>query len=184
MSATRTRGELVLEMDRIWCDPAASAAIIAEQRSDAGPDLDQFRAAVRDLDVGVQRLGGGPLRHQAQANPADLPGWLRLGALDAYLGWLDGTARTCLHNPNAARPAPFCATAWRPGLLMCGNPQCSVLAAMPHGSAQDRRCDGCGHVCGPKEGITPSLLTVGPLLYAYGVCADCFADMPWGAMAS
>ncbi len=107
--------------------------------------------------------------------PAAVAGWLRLGAVDALRAFLEGTARTCLHNPSPTRFEPIFAAAWKPGLVVCQ--QCTVLFKA-HGEA-DRRCDGCGHVCaGPDhgDGIRATNLCVGALTYTAGVCVDCYAS--------
>lgn len=109
-----------------------------------------------------------------QQPAGDVPGWIRLDMLSAYVGWVAGRARTCMHSPNAARPDPVYAAAWRPGLVVCT--RCTHLLELPRGSAEDRRCDGCGRVTtGPEhgDGIRPSRVQYGPLILAFGVCGDC-----------
>ncbi|MGZ4532629.1 MAG: hypothetical protein ACXVXP_09790 [Mycobacteriaceae bacterium] len=48
---------------------------------------------------------------EASPTPARVPGWIRLGAVDALHQLLDGSARTCMHSPNRTRFEPVFAAA-------------------------------------------------------------------------
>ena len=137
-------------------------------------DLDQLDAAAADTH---RRLvdDTAPLPGVLDSRPlAELPSWLTLGACSALADFYGPAARTCLHAPHPERPGPIVAAAWRPGLTVC--PDCRHLLDPAHGSAADRTCDGCGHVCAGTEhddGITPVRLALGPLTFEAGVCAGC-----------
>lgn len=135
---------------------------------------DQMDAATRDARA-LARLGLDGATEAAVPH-ADAPEWLRLGALDTLRAWLDGTGRTCTHDPRPERPAPVLTAAWRPGLISC--PSCAPFLLRLTGEA-DRRCDRCGHVVAGVEygdGIHPSRLLLGAMVYLYGVCADCMPN--------
>jgi hypothetical protein len=134
----------------------------------APPGLaDQITAASTDAEAAVWEILG------AGSKWATLPGWAWLGALDTLVGWIQGTARTCLHTPHPERPEPVFAAAWRPGVVACR--RCTHLLRV--GSAiRDATCDGCGHVClgvAAGDGITPSAFPFGPLTFWAGACKDC-----------
>lgn len=111
--------------------------------------------------------------------PAGVPGWLRLGVLDALSTFLTGAGSTCRHNPEPHRPQPVCAVAWRPGLVVCM--RCTHLLNAPTAKA-DRTCDSCGRECGGvdvDDPIWPGVVQLGPLVWQYGTCTDCKpADLP------
>ena len=73
----------------------------------------------------------------------EIPEWLRLGLLDTHLAWVDGRAKTCLHQPNYYLLEPTFACAWKPNLVVCG--RCTHLL----GAVGDANwlCDACGHRC-------------------------------------
>lgn len=109
----------------------------------------------------------------ADAAAADVPEWLRLGAVDAVRGFLDGSARTCLHSPGPSSFRPVLAAAWRPGLVVCA--ECSHLLA-GRSQARDAACDRCGRVCAGVDAGDPVhalQLAVGALVYTAGACTDC-----------
>ncbi|AYF31475.1 hypothetical protein CSH63_29320 [Micromonospora tulbaghiae] len=113
------------------------------------------------------------------ANPAAIPGWLRLGVLDTLTTWATGNGRTCAHNPTPDRPQPVLAAAWKPGLVTCL--PCVRLFTLPRGSNLERVCDACGHQCTELDGgdgIYPAMVQLGPLVYQYGVCARCVPGEP------
>lgn len=108
------------------------------------------------------------------ATAGDLPGWLRLGLLDTLATFAAGRATTCRHNPDAARPRPVLAAAWRPGMVVC--PACAHLLSLKHNPAADAVCDSCGHQCAGVEhgdGIYPGMVQLGPMIYQYGTCGGC-----------
>ena len=103
---------------------------------------------------------------------ADIDEWLRLGLLDSYCRWADGTARTCLHAPDPRRPQPVWSAAWKPGLIVCT----ACLALLRLRGEADRRCDCCGRVCAGIEhndGIYTMTVWLGALAYQAGACKDC-----------
>ena len=156
-----------------WVESHAPAAVRAQ--------FDQLEAAAGEaldvLAVEAAILGGTGVFH---STVRDVPDWIRLGVLSAYVGWAAGKASTCMHSPHATRPHPVYAAAWKPGLVVCV--RCPHLLELPRGSAKDRTCDGYGRVTtGPEhgDGIRPSRVQYGPLILAYGVCSDCTpADCP------
>lgn len=104
------------------------------------------------------------------------PGWVRLGASDAMVMWLEGDSRTCMHDPQPLRPAPVYACAWRPSLIVCAD--CTHLLRASNAIA-DATCDGCGSVCtdvGAGDGIHQSTFVFGPLTFLMGLCGRCLAD--------
>lgn len=135
---------------------------------------DQADAAATHAHAGLnvisEVIGGGVVGLPT----AEVPDWLRLGTIDAFVAHCLGTAATCLHNPDPMRPQPVVAAAWKPGYVVCA--RCIHLLALPRGGKADRTCDVCGRVCGGIEvddGIYPSTVQLGPLLYQFGVCREC-----------
>ncbi len=140
--------------------------------------LDQADAAAGDARNLLQRVAeamGKPLHH---LHPASVDGWLRLSAVDALRGFLDGSARVCLHNPTPRRYEVIFACAWRPGLVVCA--QCIPLLKAPNKVA-DATCDRCGRVCASLAdggGIHPLVLQIGALTFNAGACPDCRPEHP------
>jgi len=137
--------------------------------------LDQADAAATDayaiLAAGAEHLGA---KGVSPALAASVPGWIRLGVIDALTSYVNGSASTCPHNPDPARPQPVLTAAWRPGLVVCR--LCTHLLALPRQSAADRTCDGCGYVCAgadDEDPIYPSMVQLGPVVYQYGACTRC-----------
>lgn len=136
--------------------------------------VDQADAAADDasaITTVIGRLIGG---QAGMVLPEDVPGWLRLGLLDSWVGYVSGRARTCRHSPSASTPQPVFAAAWRPDLITCG--VCAFLLSIKKDSVADRTCDSCGHCCTGVEaddGVYPSLIQLGPLTYMYGTCDGC-----------
>jgi len=161
-------GRAALALDALFTitDPAERAA--AQQTLDAlleqaPPGLvDQAAAAGRE--VRNRMVDAGARLSEA----ADVPDWLRLQAIEALVGFVAGTARTCRHNPSPRHPRPIVAVAWRPGLVICGG-DCRYLLALS--GDDDRRCDLCGHV--DAEGVYPTSVAVGSLVYTAGLCESC-----------
>lgn len=134
--------------------------------------VDQTKAAQRDVIAEREQVLG----HKARWAPhAGLPEWVRLGMYDALLGWSEGTAATCIHQPNFGRPEPVYAAAWKPGVVVCA--KCRHLLAVT--GVADTVCDGCGHECQgmPDDGIMPVSAFVGALSYSLGVCMSCEAEL-------
>src|SRR3954452_1771293 len=80
----------------------------------------------------ADHLGG----EEIHTTPDGIPGWLRLTLLDAFTAFVAGTARTCRHSPDALRPQPVLAAAWKPDLITCLG--CEHMFVV-RGEA-DRRC--------------------------------------------
>lgn len=148
--------------------------VVAAARAVTPPGwADQADAAVNELDFGSQRLVDTPSvgARYDRAPYSEYPEWLTLGALSTLAAWGEGDAEVCMHAPSAARPQPVHGAAWRPGLIAC--PACLHLLQLPRGSTRDRRCDGCGQVCGPNAPITSAVVVLGVLVYSVGVCPSC-----------
>lgn len=159
-----------LALDALLCRVTPEVTAAARLRAPLHL-VDQLDAATRDARA-LAAVGMHPVRRD-DVRHTDAPEWLRLGAVDTLRQWLDGTGRTCTHDPHPERPAPVVAAAWRPGLVSCV--ACAPYLLRLTGEA-DARCDRCGHVTAgldAGEGIHPCRLLLGPLVYAYGVCADC-----------
>jgi hypothetical protein len=139
-----------------------------------GHILDQADAAVDETLVMTKALAALLGARSGAVYPDELPGWLRLVVLDAWVGYVTGRARTCRHNPSAASPRPVFAAAWKPDLITCAG--CIVLLSLRKDSAADRTCDACGHCCAgvdDNDGIYPALIQLGPMTFQYGTCIDC-----------
>ncbi|MEU5872488.1 hypothetical protein AB0A73_13150 [Glycomyces sp. NPDC047369] len=149
------------------------------------PDYDRFIAQVRQaVPVGLvdqldaaatqatqvataaARFTGGC--DTAAATAAELPGWLRLGLLDALTRWADGKATTCRHSPDPDRPEPVLTAAWKPGLVTCV--RCAHLWSL--GRTANLTCDCCGAICLPDQ-MNPGMTQFGALIFQYGTCDDC-----------
>lgn len=131
--------------------------------------VDQADAATDETLLFTKAMGELLGARSGAAYPEDLPGWLRLGVLDAWCGYASGRARTCRHQPSAHTPQPVFAAAWKPDLITCGS--CVFLFSIKKNSAADRTCDACGHCA--DDGVYPAMIQFGPLVFQYGVCADC-----------
>lgn len=133
--------------------------------------VDQLTAASRDATAVAAY--GIDLQSTEGHGYDGIPGWLRLGALDALLTWAQGLGSTCIHDPSPKRPEPVHAAAWRPGLVSCT--RCVAYLFRLTGDA-DARCDCCGRVTDGVEAgdpIYPSRLVFGALVYHFGTCPDC-----------
>ncbi|MFG3300994.1 hypothetical protein [Micromonospora chersina] len=165
-----------LALERLMLHPRYDELVAAMRAAAPVHVVDQSDAATSDALRVVTAAGAAiPGGSDVQTTAADgVPGWLRLGLLDAFTTWVEGRASTCRHNPHPSRPQPVMAAAWRPGLIVCT--ACVYLTALARGSDADRTCDGCGRLCaGPEhaDGIYPGMLQLGPIVYQYGVCGDC-----------
>ncbi|MEV1331502.1 hypothetical protein AB0J20_18215 [Micromonospora costi] len=164
-----------LALEQLMLDPAYDR-FVEHARAVMPVGLrDQHDAAATEahtiLSGAAVRLGDN-LSYPTTAG--DLPGWLRLGLLDTISQFAAGRATTCRHNPQADRPRPVLAAAWRPGVVVC--PPCAPLLSLKHDPAADAVCDSCGHQCTGIEhgdGIYPGMVQLGPLIYQYGTCGDC-----------
>ncbi|GAA0719496.1 hypothetical protein Drose_05815 [Dactylosporangium roseum] len=107
-----------------------------------------------------------------------VPGWLRLGVIEAWIAYCTGTADTCMHNPTVDRPQPVTAAPWRLNTIVCL--ACTYLLVPKKGSVADRTCDACGHECaggGADDPIYPSVVQFGSLIYQFAVCTSCREDV-------
>lgn len=168
-----------LLLERLMLDPSYPEIVEELRALLPAHVVDQADAANADAyrtTLGLAALLGGQEDvHGAAAG--DVPGWLRLNVIDAYVGYVSGRADTCRHNPDPSRPEPVLAAAWRPGLISCRG--CVFLFATVQGSTMDRTCDGCGRVCAGVDAgdpIYPSMVQLGPVIFQYGACAGCHQE--------
>lgn len=104
--------------------------------------------------------------------PTEIDEWIRLGALDTLILWVDGRARTCMHSPDYRRPQPVFSCAWRPGLVVC----MGCLHLLNVAGEADKTCDRCGHICegvDADDGIYTGTVWLGALGFQFGTCAGC-----------
>lgn len=173
---------LALDLDELLTNPRyARAAVVLRQMLPVGY-RDQVDAAHGETEavrgIIIDALPADSFRGGYAAAEAH-PEWLRLGACDALAGWITGDSATCMHEPHPSRPQPLMACAWKPGLVVCM--RCVHLLPNPRGSVADKTCDSCGHVCtGPEndDGIFSGLVQLGVMIYEFGTCTSCHADMP------
>lgn len=131
--------------------------------------IDQAEAAARDARTHARAIPGAIC---ADAPVSRSPQWLRLGAFETLLAWAADRGRTCMHSPDARRPEPVFAAAWKPRLVVCSN--CRDLLRLPRNL--DSLCDCCGRDCRQSDGlglISPIAMVYGELFYHAGVCNDC-----------
>lgn len=165
-----------LSLEKLMLGPGFDEAAARQHASVPAPIRDQADAAIAEARqtalAAAARIDAAPT---GTASIADIPGWLRLGILDAFVQLINGTAQTCRHSPVPDNPQPVMAAAWRPGLLTCR--RCVHLFTTVRGSDADRTCDGCGRVCTGVDGdlIQPGLLSMSVIVFQYGACADCLA---------
>lgn len=176
--STRDLGQLTLALDALFCHE--DILEIAERlRGTISPGfLDQMDGASDEARRNFAALRGMLESRSGGGMPADFPGWIRLGIIDALVTWLAGKSRTCMHDPSPSRPQPMFAAAWKPGLVVCK--QCIHLLPCVRNSKADRTCDSCGTVCEGVEHddpIYPSVTAFGALTFMFGVCGDCKSDL-------
>ena len=170
----RSAAQTAIRLDDLLCRPELAQLVEKMRARTPKWFSDQYEAAAADTHRGMESLAASYGTTPGHTYPAGLPDWLRLGMLQAVAEWITGAVKTCMHSPDAWRPQPVAAAAWKPGLIVCT--PCSFLLSVGHGSVKDRTCDGCGHVCaGPDAGdpIYPSSVSYGPLAYMVGTCGDC-----------
>jgi hypothetical protein len=182
----RTRvGRTVIALDKLMTRPDAVHLLDQLRALNPVDFQDQVDAAAEQVAVGMRRtVERGIMQGFQELVPADVPGWVRLGALTALTEWAAGQAGTCLHSPHPSRPQPVCAAAWKPGLVTCGH--CTHLFRLTDRRA-DATCDGCGHLTtgvANGDGITPNLVSVGPLVWMFGACISCQADFAQSARSA
>lgn len=129
---------------------------------------DQVESATREQGATHDAVAAILGARNLDVGRSDVPDWQRLLIVDALLGFIQGTASTCVHDPSLRRPEPLYAAAWRPGVVGCKH--CLHLFRLKPGSIRDRTCDGCGQVV---DKIHPQMLTRGPLSLMFGTCDDC-----------
>jgi len=130
-----------------------------------------FDAAL--IMLAAAALDGPPARISHRGH-ADIPPWLMEGLVATLKAWLTGKARTCRHDPMPDRPSPVFGAAWRPGMVTC--PPCAALLGGRDNTVEGMTCDKCARVVSGVEhgdGIHPSVVQVGLLLYQFGVCGPC-----------
>ena len=165
---TSQRGQLVLAIDELLCtDPERAAALANDVPTWV---LDQYKAAAQQVYARIPAVAASTDSTVSSSTLSQAPGWVRLNVLDTIVGWSAGHGQVCVHQPHPSRPQPVVAAAWKPGLVACGH--CTHLLRIKSGSIADRTCDGCGSV-DPHDGLYPTTVTVGPLIYSLGVCQTC-----------
>ncbi len=172
---TSTRHALAL--DDAMQDPQFADLVAWCRRHAPVGWLDQQDAATNHAHTlmhAFHTINGGSMDARTSA---EMPTWVRLSALQAWVQLQDGTADTCLHAPPGDRPQPVITAAWKPGLIVCQ--QCTRLLSARRGSVEDRTCDGCGHLCDTANGdmIHPCGVQLGVLLFQFGLCRPCRDDM-------
>lgn len=164
-----------LTLERLMLNPGYDQFVEHARRVLPVHLVDQADAATTEAHAILSAAAVNLCEQDARpATAGDLPGWLRLGLLDAMLTFSTGRATTCRHNPDATRPQPVLAAAWKPGTVVCT--ACPHLLSLRHNADADATCDGCGHRCAGVEegdGIYPGMVQFGPLIYQYGTCTGC-----------
>lgn len=171
-------GPTVLTLDRALHDPLFASVLAQRSGRTSGWFADQVAAAGREaVAVSARVVAHGKFDKLTEGHTCDLPAWLRLGAFTALVEWTLGQGSTCLHAPDAKRPEPVYAVAWRPGLVTCS--RCMHLFALRHASERDRMCDACGKVVAgiaADDPIRPSMVHIANLTYSVGTCRECVWD--------
>ena len=160
-----------IELDDLLANLTLDQADMIRQQIPPG-FADQICAASSQLEAQAEAICDRPGATR-RLSTSEVDDWLRLGLLDTFTKWVAGQARTCKHMPDARRPEPVWAAAWKPGLVVCT--ACLHLHRLASAAA-DRVCDGCGHSCeGPEfgDGITPIVLSLGGFGYRAGACGPC-----------
>ncbi|MER7363602.1 hypothetical protein [Nonomuraea wenchangensis] len=133
--------------------------------------MDQGDAATEQL---VEALSETALQVGSEGMPLgykSYPDWVRLGVLGTIARWGAGEGTTCRHAPSIARPRPVVSAAWKPDLVVCT--ACLHLLELPHSSAANHTCDGCGYVVPNTEILYSFTISHGWLMWQAGACADC-----------
>jgi hypothetical protein len=130
---------------------------------------DQTEAAAREADRATRALsatGRAHLNYLTAPTP-----WLAAKLAQLHAAIVDGTASGCAHLSDGPRVA--FAAVWAPGLLVCAH--CAPL--LTPDAAEDSTCDKCR---ARVALIYPRSATLGPLIYAYGLCTGCAETEPDG----
>ena len=133
----------------------------------ASSHADQIEAAQAESIRLLECLEDRRVLRVARSSVED---WIRLGVLDTFIGWADGSGRTCRHMPDYRRPEPLFACAWRQRLVVCL--RCVGLLKVTGDAAFT--CDCCGRRCPEAEGIYAATVWFGVLAYDFGACTDCW----------
>src|ERR1041384_4686066 len=170
-----TAGSAALLLERLMMHPRFPELL--EQARHAAPVgvRDQADAAISDATDRLVRIAEIVSDEPtAIVSAGDIPGWLRLGVLDAFASFVSGNATTCCHDPHPQHPEPDYAAVWKPGLITCGH--CVHLFGVGKASAADRTCDSCGRVCEGlvnHDPIHPGMVQISLVTVQYGTCGDC-----------
>ncbi|HET9658570.1 MAG TPA: hypothetical protein VFP72_24675 [Kineosporiaceae bacterium] len=124
--------------------------------------LDQADAATRHARTVVERLADLTATPHRGTRPSP---WLAAQLLDLDRRMADRTITLCPHIGDA--PQIVHAVAWRPGTLACT--RCATAMLTPT-DTEDQTCDRCRHLADP---IHSGLVTIGPLLFGFGLCDPC-----------
>nr|WP_221382780.1 hypothetical protein [Actinoplanes polyasparticus] len=171
---TTSNQQAALLLERAMLDPRFAA--VCERARETAPVgfRDQADAAISEATDLLQQAGQLISDEASRlVTPGELPGWLRLGIIQAFVSWISGGGETCRHNLHPGHPQPIFAALWRPDLTVCGF--CLHLFSLAPDSEAAHTCDACGRVCArtADDGITPGMLQIGPLTVQYGACDDC-----------
>ena len=124
--------------------------------------LDQAEAASRHARSIVEQLAELTATPHRGTRPSP---WLA-AQLRALGHQMTNQAMTlCPHITDA--PQIVHAVAWRPGVLACTRCATAMLTPTP---TEDQTCDRCRQT---RDLIHTGLVTVGPLLFGFGLCASC-----------
>lgn len=153
--------------------PADLAAMRGHLDALAPGFLDQADAAALEVEGRMQQRAAehGALCRRATAD--EVPEWVRVGLSEALLAFCIGSAATCRHSPDPARPEPVFAAAWRPGVISCAA-CCGYLFRLS--GDRDRTCDRCGRV-DRERGVYPCQTALGLVSFLFGLCHDCRPDV-------
>lgn len=172
-------GRVALWLDEMMAEhPQEFDAIARAFNAELGVAVnDQGHAAQRDARR-LLELMGREMRDvlRTDVRHGDVEEWVRLPMVETYVAWVAGEAEVCQHLADARGPQPAVAAAWMPGKVVCPRPACVLRLSLPHGSEGDRTCDRCGRVVAGlahDDGIFPSRIVYGPLVYMWGACRDC-----------
>jgi hypothetical protein len=180
-----TRRITAVELDDILGRLGAALARLSPQQRDelrASMPADIMACADQALAAQAQSVAATKLTEGDRLGwipRDDIDAWVRLGTLDALLGWLDGRGRTCMHSPSHHRPQPVFAAAWRPGLVVCA--QCLHLLDVTGPASMV--CDCCGRACEGTDADDPvfcGAVWLGELCYQWGACTDCRPSLEEG----
>lgn len=123
--------------------------------------LDQFTAATRDAHATLHAAAAAGM---GTIEPQPHDPWIAAQAERLAQRLLTGRVHPCPHIGTT--PALAQAAVWAPGRLVC--PACArQLTPSP---VEELTCDQCRHVTGV---LYAGLVTVGPVLLAYGRCHTC-----------